>query len=42
MYHVQRRTGQIGQHDGAVRGLFLKLPRAGDAVVIRIGLAFGE
>ena len=28
VHHVERRSGDIGEHDGPVRGLFLELPRA--------------
>ena len=39
VHDVERRAGQVGQHDRAVGGLLLGLPRPGDAVEVRVGLA---
>ena len=39
VHDVQRRAGEVRQHDRAVRGLLFHLPRAGDAVEVRRGLA---
>ena len=39
VHHVERRTRELREHDRAVRRLLLHLPGAGDAVVVRVGLA---
>ena len=42
VHDVERRTGQVGQHDRAVGRLLLGLPGPGDAVEVRRGLAARE
>ena len=39
---VERAAGHAGELDGAVRRLALGLGRAGERVVLRLGLPFGE
>ena len=39
VHDVERGAGEVGEHDRAVRRLLLHLPGAGDAVVVRVGLA---
>ena len=42
MHDVQRRAGHLREHDRAVSRLGLGFPGAGEAVVLRIGLALSE
>ena len=42
VHDVERRTGHARQHDRAMGGLFLGLPRPGQSVVARRGLAAGD
>ena len=42
VHDVQRSAGEVGEHDRAVGRLLLHLPGAGDAVVVRVGLALAR
>ena len=42
VHDVERGAGEAGQHDRAVGGLLLGLPRPGEPVVDRVGLATGQ